>query len=224
MIRCCNLKYSELKNKPVLDSEGENVGRIIDFVFHYEDNKIILESMLLGGSRFEEFLESIGMKPDVDPIINVESIDEIGDEVKLSISQEQMKTTLNSELLHDNDMTLSKLSRLPIVDSDGFKIGRITDVWFDNEDKIWLVIGGGFVEEILEKLKAQPDIDPIVPEEHIKNISEKEICLKWTKYQLESTAEEEFDKQKRELSSRQEPKDSHYEYLRLIGDTKGGTR
>lgn len=222
MIRCCNLTYSELKNKPVLDSEGVKVGRVIDFVLHYEDNKIELESMLLGGTRLEEFLESVGMRADLDPLIDIDSIDEISEEIQLSIPRKQLKSTLDSKLLHEEDITLSRLSKIPVVDSDGFKIGRVIDVWFDYEDKIWLVIGGGFVEEMLEKLKVQPDIDPIVPEEYIKSISEKEICLKWTKFQLESTAEDEFDKVKRELMSRHTPKDARYEYLRLIGNAGKG--
>jgi sporulation protein YlmC with PRC-barrel domain len=187
-----------------LDSEGKEIGRVIDFVFHYEDDKMELESMILGGSRFQEFLETIGIKPDSDPVIDVDSIEEVNEEMHLSVTREELQTTLDADVLQEDDMTFSDLSKIPVVDSGGKKIGNVIDVWFDSKGMIWLVLGGGFLEETLEDLGLQPDIDFIASEGHIISISKERIRLKMNKFELESTAEEKTGKKSK--------------YLKLIGE------
>jgi len=73
------------------------------------------------------------------------------------------------------------------------------------------VIGSGFIEETLEKLGTHPDIDLLVPEEFIS-----EICLKWTRFQLEATCEECYTRCKRELESQAESGDARFTIMNLI--------
>jgi len=51
--------FETIRNASVIDSEGENVGRVIDVNFHKDDNI----SLVLGGSPFKEFIKRIGFIP-----------------------------------------------------------------------------------------------------------------------------------------------------------------
>ena len=86
------------------------------------------------------------------------------------------------------EMRLSNLSDIQIVDVDGEKIGKIEDVWFDETGSIWFIVGGGFFEELLEKLSIHPNIDILVPQDIVKSISPNAIRIKSTKDHLKTTA------------------------------------
>lgn len=222
MFNCCELKFSDIKNKDVTDASGEKVGRVVDFIVRFTDNRIDLKSVVLGGGRIEELLESLGLRPDKDPVFQLDCIDSISDIVHLKVDVSTLKTTLDPSAMEAGDMKMSELAKLRVVDSDGFKVGNVMDVWFDDNTKPWLVIGGGFLEETLEKLGAQPDIDLLLPAEFISEIREKEICLKWTRFQLEATCKDEYTKYKHELESRVEPGDARSTMIRLISHPSRG--
>ncbi len=211
------MKFSDMQNKIVYDSKGEKIGKIIDFIFDFTDNKIVLKSVVLGGSRKEEFLESIGLRPDDDPVFQVDCIDRMEDDIYLGVPKESLKSTIDRDTIKEGHMKLSTVSKLPIIDADDIKIGNVIDVWFDAADQPLLVIGGGFVEETLERLGLQPNIDLLVPQHVIDDISPDGIRLKWTKFQLKSTCESEYERLKRELASRHETKDARAEIMRLTG-------
>ncbi|MHA2071737.1 MAG: PRC-barrel domain-containing protein [Candidatus Thorarchaeota archaeon] len=216
MLQCCNMKYSEIKKKPVVDSKGETLGTVIDFIFTIQDNKLLPKSIIVGGSRMEELLESIGVRPDKDPIFSVENIDVIGeDKITLTVDGATLCTTLDEGTISDADRKLSQISKAKVIDSDGFNIGNVIDVWFDDSSNIWLLLGGGFLEETLEKLGVQPDIDLIAGPKDIEIYTDKEIKLKWTRFQLESNCEEDYDRLKRQLASRDKVKDYKHTQLRL---------
>lgn len=222
MFNCCELKFSDIKNKDVTDASGEKVGRVVDFIVRFADNRIDLKSVVLGGGRIEELLESLGLRPDKDPVFQLDCIDSISDIVHLRVDVNTLKTTLDPSAMEAGDMKMSELAKLKVVDSDGFKVGNVMDVWFDDNTKPWLVIGGGFIEETLEKLGAQPNIDLLLPEEFISEIREKEICLKWTRFQLKATCEEDYERYKHELESRAEPGDARSTMIKLISHPSRG--
>ena len=217
---CINVRFSEVKDMDVVDSNGEKLGRVNDFMFKYEDGKIQLTSVIIGGSRFEELIERIGLKEDQDPIFGVGCIERIEDNVYLKTECDSLSTSYDPT--GKQNMSLSKLAKIKVVDSDGFKVGTVTDVWFDSCGDVLLILEGGTFESILEKLKLRPDIDLLLPEYFIKNVSEKEVCLQYTKFQLESTAQEEYQKYKSELATRVEEDDARTRLLKLTGHTRGG--
>lgn len=224
MFQCCGLKFSQIKGKDVVDANGNKIGRAVDFVVSFTDDSWFeLKSVILGGSRVEELLESLGVRPDIDPVFQLDCITQIDEEmVTLGVAGDTLKNTLDEDAIGKKDIKMSSLSKIPVVDADGFRIGNVIDIWFDASGELWLVLGGGFFEETLERLNAQPDIDLLVPNYALKNMSRKEICLKWTKFQLESNAQDEYDKYKRELASRYEPGDARYTQIRLFPGPSGG--
>ena len=223
MFDCCNTKFSELKNKPVIDKNGQKVGRVADFVVAFSNNRLELRSVILAGGRMEEFLESVGLKPNDDPVFGLGCMDRVEESVHLACERKSLKTLLDKDAIEKDEMKMSQLAKLKAIDLDGIKLGNVIDVWFDRSDRMWLVLGGGFVEETLEKLGAQPDIDLLVPQEAIKGFSKKEISLKWTKFQLRSNCEKEYERYKREISSTHQPGDARYAQLRLTGQPTRGT-
>ena len=220
--KCCGIRFSQLMKKKVVDSAGKEIGTVNDFVISYTPKSVALKSIVLGGGRVEEFLESVGLKPDLDPVFQLDCISKIHDkEIELITEGTTLKTTLDEGSISEGDMRLSKFSKMPIIDSDGMKVGNVIDVWFDLNGEPWLVVGGGLVEEALERIGVQPDIDLLIPMEFLENISDKEVKIKYTKFQLESTCEDEYNKYKREVASQHEPGDYRYESLRFAPKGQG---
>jgi hypothetical protein len=158
---------------------------------------------VLGGGMIEELLESIKAKPDIDPVCNVEDLASISDKVYLEVSKESLKKTIDPGVMGEYDVKFGKFKELDVLDSDGLKLGNVIDLWFDLKSRLWLVLGGGFFEELLEKLKAQPDIDLLVPMDFIKTVTTKAITIDRTKFELESTCEDEYARMKQELLAKE---------------------
>jgi len=214
-MQCCELKFSEIRNKDVIDSDGDKVGEVMDWIFGCGENVLDLKYLVIGGGRVEEFLESIRARPDIDPVVRLEDVDSISDTVHLKVDSETLKKTLDPGVLAETYITFSKLSDVKVVDSDGIKVGFVIDIWFDKDNVMWLVLGGGFFEELLERLKAQPDIDLLVPPYFIETIDHNEIRLNISKFQLESTCEDEYNKLQRQLQGPEPHDDARYAQLRL---------
>ncbi|MFW9932228.1 MAG: PRC-barrel domain-containing protein [Candidatus Thorarchaeota archaeon] len=202
-------------NKKVIDSSNKEAGQVNDFIITFAENKVALKSIVLGGGRIEEFMESIGLKPDIDPVFQMDCISQITEDVVLITDVESLKTTLDEGTITEHDMRLSEFSKLPIIDSDGMKVGRAIDIWFDFDGAPWLVASGGSFEEFLEKIGIQPDLDLLIPMPFIQHITKNEIKLKYTKFQLEGKCEDDYERYKRELKSTHEPGDARYASLKF---------
>lgn len=100
-----------------------------------------------------------------------------------------------------SDISLSELEAKKVIDADGVRAGRITDVRFDEDGSTWFVLGGGFVKHTLEKLHIRPKIDLLVPAEWIARVEEHEIVLTQSVFQLESTCEECWIREKDRLAT-----------------------
>jgi sporulation protein YlmC with PRC-barrel domain len=98
-----------------------------------------------------------------------------------------------------SDIALSELETKKVFDADGVRAGKITDVRFDEDGSTWFVLGGGFVKHTLEKLHIRPKIDLLVPAEWIASVGEDEIVLTQSVFQLESTCEECWVREKDRL-------------------------
>lgn len=96
-------------------------------------------------------------------------------------------------------MKLGELLRRPVTDSDGIRVGYVEDVWLEDDGTVWLVVGGNVIEELLAKLHVRPDIDLLVPSNAIEHVDDREITLKWTAMQLESTCQECWEREKERL-------------------------
>ncbi len=88
------IKFSELQKLDILDKDNVKVGRAIDVDFELDGRT----ALIAGGGLIEEKLEAIGLKEDVDIIVPFEVIVSIGDSIKLSVSKDELDTSLEGVL------------------------------------------------------------------------------------------------------------------------------
>lgn len=167
----------------VMDASGKKIGRVLDLTFTF-DESLKLAHFILGGSRTEEFLEAIKLKPDEDPVFDSALIMKIDDHIHLNTSVNSLKTP-HSEIL-DNEIKFSDLKKLDIYDKDNIKLGHAIDVNFQLDGHTALIVGGGFIEEKLEVIGLKDDVDIIVPFEVIVSIDES-IKLSVSKDELDAS-------------------------------------
>lgn len=183
-----SLNCRELKECDVIDSDGDTVGRISDMTFTF-DGELKLSQFILAGSTWEEFLESIGAKPDMDPVFDGSLIKNLGDKIQLNTSSNSLKSTLDKDAIPTGEIKLSTLEDMDILDENGVKVGQAVDIDFDVDGKVSLTVGGGFIEETLESLGFKKDVDIIVPGSTISAITDS-IQLKVSKESLGLTMDE----------------------------------
>ena len=139
-------------------------------------------------------------------------IERIGDKVKLNKSINSLKTTLDEDAIGKDEIRLSKLEKLEIVDKNGVHVGKAVDVDFDVDGSASLIVGGGIIEETLESIGIKKDIDIIVPGKVIDSITDK-IQLVVEKKELRLTMEEEL--KKKEQIKAQRDHDVHRDVSRV---------
>jgi sporulation protein YlmC with PRC-barrel domain len=115
------------------------------------------------------------------------------------------------------DVSFSELQAKRVIDADGVRAGTIIDVRFDEEGSTWFVLGGGFVQQMLQKLHIRPKLDLLVPAEWIDRVGSDEIVLKRSVFQLESTCQECWEREKDRVVAEAAATDrDRYSVLRLI--------
>ncbi len=213
--QCCGIRFSHLMGKKVIDAKNKEAGTVNDFIITYADDTIKLKSIVLGGGRIEEFLESIGLRPDIDPVFQLDCISQITQDAVIIEDADNLKTTLDEGTITEKDMRLSELSKLKIIDSEGMDTGKVSDIWFDIDGSPWLVAGGNPFAELLERIGVLPDLDVLIPMEFIEKLDKDGIRLKYTKFQLEGKCKDEYERYRREASSLHESDDARYVSLKF---------
>ncbi|MHA2355901.1 MAG: PRC-barrel domain-containing protein [Candidatus Thorarchaeota archaeon] len=198
---CCK----EIKKMDVMDTSGKKIGRVLDLTFTFNDS-LKLKHFILGGSRTEEFLEAIKLKPDEDPVFDTTIIKNIDDHIHLD-------TTTNSiiaahKTISDEEIKFSDLQKLDIFDKDNVKVGRAVDVDFDLDGRTALIAGGGFIEEKLEAIGLKEDVDIIVPFEVIVSIKES-IKLSVTKDELDASLDGILRERAIEIKKQRQAAEAH---------------
>lgn len=186
-----SMNCKELRDCDVVDSSGTKVGRINDMTFTF-DGKLRLSQFVLAGSKWEEFLESAKIKPDKDPLLDASLITRIGDRVQLSTNVNSLKTTLDEGAISEGEIRWSELTKMDIFDQDDVKVGRAVDIDFDLDGTASLTVGGGLIEESLERVGLKSDVDIIVPAHTIDSVTDK-IKLKVSKEELRLTIDKAFE-------------------------------
>jgi len=186
-----SINCKEIRDCDVVDSNGEKVGRINDLTFTFE-GALRLKQFILGGSRWEEFLESAGFRPDKDPVLSADLITKIGDTVQLKTNVNSLKTTLDEGAIGMDELRWSDITKMDIFDKDDEKIGRAVDVDFETDGTACLIVGGGLVEETLESVGIKSDVDILLPTKHIVAIRGK-IVLDVSKEDLRLTMDQALE-------------------------------
>ncbi len=88
------IKFSELETLDIIDKDDVKVGRAIDVDFDVDGRA----SIIAGGGFIEEKLEAIGLKEDIDIIVPSDVIISIRDVIRLSVSRDELDSTLDGVL------------------------------------------------------------------------------------------------------------------------------
>lgn len=204
---CCK----EMKKADVVDSSGNKVGNVSDLTFSF-DKELKLSKFILAGPKWEEFLESIKIRPDKDPVFDGSLITKIDEKIHLDTSVNSLKTTLDKDAIPEGDIRLSKLEKMDILDSSGKKIGRAIDVDFDVDGAVSMIVGGGFIEEKLEALGLKTDVDIIVPGTVIASITDT-IQLRVSEDELSTTMDDALESE--DVAKARDAKVVHHEVTKV---------
>ncbi len=88
------IRLSQLEKFTIYDRDGGKVGKAIDVDFDVDGSA----SIIVGGGFFEEKLEALGLKADVDLIVPASAIDSITDRITLNVCKDDLNTTMEGAL------------------------------------------------------------------------------------------------------------------------------
>ncbi len=198
-----DLKLGELMGTTVRDARGATLGRVADFMVRTGAGAIDVAYLTLAGEG--RVRAALSGKHAAEAVVARAEIDRIDDEVHLLEEHHAPASLEERDISGEKHLRFSELTKARVIDSDGFRVGHVIDIWLDEGGTTWLVLGGGFIEETLERLHLRPDIDLLCPAGWIESIGGGEIRLRWTRFQLESTCEECHVEQKRRLVTASSP-------------------
>jgi len=208
------LPICELKKKPVISKDDLEIGTIIDVVF---DADLMLHSFIIGGSRWEEFREALGVIDDIDPVVPIENVAEITENtIQLNITKSRLKHKLDEDCLPDNANSYTELKRKRVVDSAGNKFAKIVNLILLPNGEVAFVLGGTLFEEFSEKMKLKENVDLLLPIEYIETISERKIHLTIPLAELHLTLDNkpmDLEVQRLYLNSLRSPKQAKMKLL-----------
>ncbi|MHA2171290.1 MAG: hypothetical protein ACXAB7_15485 [Candidatus Kariarchaeaceae archaeon] len=193
--RFSGLKFSHVKNVEVQDSQGHRIGRLLDAIFKQTDDGLQLSKFTIGGSRFEELLEDIGLKKDIDPVFSVDLIKAIGPKrIKLNVEQNALKSTeVHDDAIQSDEIKLSWLSKMKLFDNTNEHIGNIQDLKF-YENGFKFIVGDGMFKELLEDLGWIADVDFLITPSYIQSIEKNKITLSKSRNEMKATFDRHIDK------------------------------
>ncbi len=178
-----------LKRLKVLDSEEKSVGSIIDLILDASYSPI---SFVIGGSRWEEWAESLKIRADIDPVVSMDSIAKVDpDAIRLTASKETLPHKMEESAVPEDAVWLSTLKRRLVVSSDGEKIGKPVDLYLHADMSTSLIVGGLRMEEFWEAIGFAKNLDLLLPTKHISEVGTDQIKIDVSKAQLGVTLDHE---------------------------------
>lgn len=132
---------SNLKYKRVTDSEGHDIGTINDAVVNRDS--LDVRGFVIHGSKFEEMMEDLKIRTDVDPLVTFESIDSVDENsISLKITKSELANAMAPGEIKENELLFSKLQKVPVQSKYDEDIGIFIDIFFDENSKATYCLGG----------------------------------------------------------------------------------
>ncbi|MHA1737401.1 MAG: PRC-barrel domain-containing protein [Candidatus Heimdallarchaeota archaeon] len=168
------ITISDLRKKAVISSDGLKIGKIVDVVFTTDCK---LHSFIIGGSRWEEIREKLGLIDDIDPVIPVESIKTVKEVILLDIPKEKLLNYTDEGVIPENAFTYNTMKRKNIFDGREQRFGKIINLIFAPTGEAAFIIGGSIFEEVIESLGIKENIDLFLPITNVHEVIDKRIKL-----------------------------------------------
>ena len=91
------------------------------------------------------------MRPDIDPLVPIEAITQVGEHITLSIDQGKLRTTLDAEGIAGNEKKFSQIMEYPILDTNLEKIGMLGSFCINpNQSVEFIIYGDDLIPELSE--------------------------------------------------------------------------
>jgi sporulation protein YlmC with PRC-barrel domain len=204
---------SELKKRDVVDSAGRKIGHMGDLTFTF-DKTLKLSQFVLAGPAWDAFLGPTKERPSRDPVLAATVIKKMSDKVYLDTTASSLAPVLGKGAIKSDEIRLSKLEKIEILDKDGANVGHTVDVHFDVDGTVSLIVGGSFIEEHLESAGIKRDIDIIVPSTTIASIGDK-VRLMVSKEVLGKTVSDALRKKEPEVKKAKEAKETQRDVAKV---------
>ena len=176
----------DLKHYDVYDSNNEKIGNIIDVVFKTGDCSVT--KFVIGGSRFEELKEKLGLKPDDDPIVPLDLVEKKdGKKIFLSVPASELKNKLQEEAIALDEVIFEKFKGKEVISKDGNMVGRVITGIVHSDNKLNFILGDSPVKEFAERIGLTPDIDILVPNHYVAGYKGEKLMLSVGKEDLITT-------------------------------------
>lgn len=131
----------QLSQRVVLDAEGKKIGRIKDAIVDKKNLDLI--GFVIHGSKWEEMMEGLGIKKDVDPLVSNDLITNVDDSsIILNKSKRDLPNAMVSGTLTEDKILFSDIRKVPLQENSGKDIGIFTDIYFNNIGEASYKIGG----------------------------------------------------------------------------------
>lgn len=139
------LNLGSLKFKIIIDPNGNKIGRIKDAVIN--KRFLSVRGFVIKGSTWEELLEDLGIKKDVDPLLPLNIIEKISDKnIVINKLSKELQNAMDPTTLTDDEVFFSSFKEMPVFDKNGDDVGLIIDIHFDNSHMIFQLGGKKFIE------------------------------------------------------------------------------
>jgi sporulation protein YlmC with PRC-barrel domain/tellurite resistance protein len=141
---------ANLKFKPILDAQGNEIGKIKNAVINKEN--LDIRGFVVYGSTTEEILESLKLRKDIDHLITSEVIESVDDyNIRLNKNKEELVNIMQPGELKENEVLFKDFKTQPVYEkSTGQNIGMVKDIHFDNEGKHSFSLGGPDFNQFLK--------------------------------------------------------------------------
>ena len=118
---------SNLRYKRVTDSEGHDIGTINDAVVNRESLNV--RGFVIHGSKFEEMMEDLKVRTDVDPLVTLDSIANVDEHtINLKMTKSELANAMAPGEITENELLFSKLQKVPVYSKFDDNIGIFTDI------------------------------------------------------------------------------------------------
>lgn len=156
-----NTNLSSLKNKRVIDSDGNDIGTIKDAVVNM--NSLNVRGFVIHGSRIEELMEDLKLRTDVDPLLSNDSIANYDNKlITLNVNKERLSNVMAEGEIKEDETLFSQLRRIPVHSKLNKKIGIFSDIFFDNEGVASYSLGGQSFQKMIKQNNCSRTLNYVV--------------------------------------------------------------
>ncbi|MHA2100864.1 MAG: PRC-barrel domain-containing protein [Candidatus Kariarchaeaceae archaeon] len=156
-----NTNLSNLRYKRVIDSNGNDIGTINDAVINRDTMDV--RGFVIHGSKFEEMMEDLKIRSDVDPLVLIESIVQIDTNyINLNITKEELPNAMAPGEITEDEILFSKLQKIPVVSNQDQNIGIFADIFFDESGFETYSLGGQAFHKMLNVYNCSENLNYVI--------------------------------------------------------------